>query len=71
MVFGTTPEEIDLMTNASYAGDVRIVDTGVAVNTQTIAVPVNVITTVSQIVLPSFTNDVEGGAGAILIADVK
>lgn len=71
MVFGTTPEEIDLMTNATYAGDVRIVDTGVAVNTQTIAVPVNVITTVSQIVLPSFTNDVEGGAGAILIADVK
>lgn len=71
MVFGTTPEEIDLLTNPKFAGSTRITDTGVAVYTRTLDHPVNVETIVSQIVLPSFSNDVEGGAGSILIADVK
>ena len=33
--------------------------------------PVNIETIVSQICLPSFSSDVEGGAGAILIANVN
>lgn len=70
MVFGTTPEQIDLMTNPKFASDVSIVDTGVAVYTRTLDHPVNVETIVSQICLPSFGADVEGGAGSILIANV-
>lgn len=71
MVFGTTPEEIDLLTNPKFASNTRITDTGVAVYTRTLDHPVNVETIVSQICLPSFASDVEGGAGSILIADVK
>ena len=70
MVFGTTPEQIDLLTNPKFASDVSIVDTGVAVYTRTLDHPVNVETIVSQICLPSFGADVEGGAGSILIANV-
>ena len=36
--------------------DVRIVNTGVAVSTEKIALPVNIINWVSEIVLPSFEN---------------
>jgi hypothetical protein len=71
MVFGTTPEEIDLYTNPKVAGQTRITDTGVAVYTRVIDHPVNTEVIVSQICLPSFGADVEGGAGSILIADVK
>lgn len=71
MVFGTTPEELDLLSNAKFNGTTRIVDTGVAVTTLTYPHPVNVETIVSQICLPSFGADVEGGAGSILIAKVK
>ena len=48
----------------------NIVDTGVAVYTRTVDHPVNVETVVSQIALPSFGADVNGGAGSILIASV-
>ncbi|KMY49227.1 major capsid protein [Peribacillus loiseleuriae] len=51
--YGTTPEESDLMTGASKA-DVSIVNTGVAVTTVKEEHPVNVMTIVSEIVLPSF-----------------
>lgn len=53
--YGTTPEEADLMTGNKLA-DVRIVNTGVAVSTEKQALPVNIITWVSEIVLPSFEN---------------
>ena len=53
--YGTTPEEADLMSGNTLA-DVRIVNTGVAVSTEKIALPVNIITWVSEIVLPSFEN---------------
>ena len=71
MVMGTTPEEVDLLSNSKFASNTRIVDTAVAVYTRTLDHPVNVETIVSQIALPSFGADVNGGAGSILIADVK
>ena len=52
-VYGTTPEESDLLTGASET-EVSIVNTGVAVTTVKIPHPVNVQTIVSEIVLPSF-----------------
>ena len=70
MCMGTTPEELDLLTNPKFASNTRIVDTGVAVFTNFIPHPVNVETIVSQIALPSFGADVSGGAGSILIANV-
>lgn len=51
--YGTTPEEADLMSGNTLA-DVKVVNTGVAVSTQKIALPVNIINWVSEIVLPSF-----------------
>lgn len=70
MVFGTTPEEADLNNGAKFNGSTMITDTGVAVTTILEPHPVNITTYVSQICLPSFTSNIEGGAGAILIADV-
>ena len=70
MTFGTTPEEIDLQSNPKFASNTAIVDLGVAVYTRTIDHPVNVEVIVSQICLPSFGADIEGGAGDILIANV-
>lgn len=70
MTFGTTPEEVDLLTNPKTAGNTRITDVGVAVYSRLIDHPVNVEVIVSQICLPSFGADVEGGAGSILIAKV-
>lgn len=52
-VYGTTPEESDLLTGASDA-EVSVVNTGVAVTTKKETHPVNVQTIVSEIVLPSF-----------------
>lgn len=52
-VYGTTPEELDLM-DGNTAADVRIVNTGVAVASYKEVHPVNVVTLVSEIVLPSF-----------------
>lgn len=51
--FGTTPEESDLM-GGNNAAEVRIVNTGVAVTTYQEVHPVNSVTVVSAIVLPSF-----------------
>lgn len=63
-VFGTTPEESDLM---NYAGaEVSIVDTGVAITATKQTDPVNVETKVSMVYLPVL-NDPE----SIIIADVK
>lgn len=53
--YGTTPEEADLMSGNTLA-DVRVVNTGVAVSTEKIALPVNIVNWVSEIVLPSFEN---------------
>lgn len=61
--FGTTPEESDLM-NGSNA-QVQIVDTGVAITTTKETDPVNVMTKVSMICLPSLEK-----AEQILIATV-
>ena len=51
--YGTTPEESDLMSGATEA-QVQIVNTGVAVTSIKEPHPVNVLTIVSEIVLPSF-----------------
>lgn len=51
--YGTTPEESDLMSGATEA-EVQIVNTGVAVTSIKEPHPVNVMTIVSEIVLPSF-----------------
>jgi len=53
--YGTTPEEADLMSGNTLA-NVSIVNLGVAVSTEKIALPVNIINWVSEIVLPSFEN---------------
>lgn len=50
--FGTTPEESDLMTGSDAM--VSVVNTGVAITTTKETDPVNVITKVSSIMLPSF-----------------
>jgi hypothetical protein len=70
MVFGSTPEELDLMMNTQFAGATKIADVGVAVTSILIPHPVNKDTIVSQICLPSFGSDVESGAGSILISKV-
>lgn len=54
-VFGTTPEESDLM-GGNTGVTVNIVDTGIAVTTTKKTDPVNVETKVSMIALPSFEN---------------
>lgn len=61
--FGTTPEQSDLM--SGNAANVSITDTGVAVTTSKKVDPVNVVTKVSMIYLPSFEQ-----ADKVLIASV-
>lgn len=51
--YGTTPEEADLLAGNKDA-DVAITRTGVAILTKKESLPVNILTSVSQIVLPSF-----------------
>lgn len=51
--YGTTPEEADLLGGIPGV-DVSIVDTGVAILVKKESLPVNLITSVSEIVLPSF-----------------
>ena len=53
-VFGTTPEESDLLGGNISGVEVEIVNTGVAITTQKLVDPVNVQTKVSMIALPSF-----------------
>lgn len=55
-VFGTTPEESDLLGGSVTNAKVEIVDAGIAVTTTTKTDPVNVETKVSMIALPSFKN---------------
>ena len=52
-VYGTTPEESDLMTGGTDV-EVELVDQGIAVTTRKLTHPVNVETIVSMINLPSF-----------------
>lgn len=51
--YGTSPEEADLMSGQSQ-GDVSVVNTGIAVLTYKEVHPVNSVTVVSGIMLPSF-----------------
>lgn len=53
--YGTTPEEADLL-NEETVANVSVVNTGVAVTAYKEVHPVNVLTVVSEIVLPSFEN---------------
>lgn len=53
-VFGTTPEESDLLGGNTESSKVSIVENGIAVTTIKHADPVNVETKVSMIALPSF-----------------
>lgn len=53
-VFGTTPEESDLMGDYKSGAEVTVVDTGIAITTKKLDDPVNVETKVSMIALPSF-----------------
>ncbi|WP_371366291.1 hypothetical protein SRRS_07150 [Sporomusa rhizae] len=62
--FGTTPEEADLMSGKSRA-KVEIVNTGVAVTTYVEEHPVNALTIVSAVCLPSFES-----IDSVFIADV-
>lgn len=55
-VFGTTPEESDLLGGSVTNAKVEVVDTGITVTTTTKTDPVNVETKVSMIALPSFKN---------------
>lgn len=64
-VFGTTPEESDLMSGATDAV-VSIVDDGVAITTTKLTDPVNVETKVSMIYLPTLMFPEQ-----MIIADVK
>jgi hypothetical protein len=53
--YGRTPEEVDVMGKAGNDAQVQIVDTGVAVLSKLeVGPPVNVITSVDEIVLPTF-----------------
>ena len=51
--YGTTPEEADLMAGVEGV-DVSVVETGIAILVKKESLPVNIITAVSEIVLPSF-----------------
>lgn len=62
-MFGTTPEEADLL--YSNVANVDIVDTGVAITSVTHTTPVKIETIVSQVCLPTFE-----GADLIVIATV-
>lgn len=66
--YGTTPEEADLMAGNRDA-DVAITGVGIAVLTKVESLPVNIITSVSQIVLPSFER--MGDVVTMKVADMK
>lgn len=54
--YGRTPEEADLAAGQVPGASVTVVNTGVAILTLRKALPVNITTSVSQIVLPSYEN---------------
>lgn len=66
--YGTTPEEADLMAG-NVDADVTIVRTGVAILTKKESLPVNIITSVSEIVLPSFERMAD--VFTLKVADMK
>ena len=66
--YGTTPEEADLMAGNKDA-DVTIVRTGVAILTKKESLPVNIITSVSEIVLPSYERMAD--VYTLKVADIK
>lgn len=66
--YGTTPEEADLMAG-NVDADVAITGVGIAVLTKKESLPVNIITSVSQIVLPSFER--MDSVYTIKVADMK
>lgn len=53
-VFGTTPEESDLLGASNVNADVAVVDNGITITTTKETDPVNVQTKVSMVALPSF-----------------
>ena len=55
-LYGTTPEEADLLAKTSQADSVAVTSKGVAITTWREVDPVNVITKVSEVVLPSCPN---------------
>lgn len=55
-LYGTTPEEADLLGNISQATSVAIVNTGVSITTWKETDPVNTNTKVSEVVLPTCPN---------------
>lgn len=64
-VYGTTPEESDLLNGIGTEAEVEVVNAGVAITTIKQAHPVNIQTYVSMIGMPSFPQ-----AGKIFIATV-
>lgn len=66
--YGTTPEEADLMAG-NVDADVAITGVGIAVLTKKESLPVNIITSVSQIVLPSFER--MGDVYTMRVAEMK
>lgn len=67
-VFGTTPEESDLMSGATSA-QVSIVDTGVAITVTKETDPVNVATKVSMIYLPTLNDPSSIGIMSVNFGD--
>lgn len=55
-LYGTTPEEADLLAKTSQADSVAVTSKGVAITTWRAVDPVNVNTKVSEVVLPSCPN---------------
>lgn len=66
-VFGTTPEESDLMGGNITDANVEIFGTGIAITTTKLTDPVNVETKVSMIAMPSF----EGLSDVYMLSTVK
>lgn len=67
-IFGTTPEEADLLGGQATSATTQIVDTGVAVTMWKTTDPVSVSTKVSQVVLPSCEN-IEGIYIGVVLAE--
>ena len=55
-VYGTTPEEADLLSGSSKASSVAVTSNGVAITTWNEVDPVNVNTKVSEVVIPTCPN---------------
>lgn len=69
MFFGTTPEEAD-MRYGSRNSNTTIIDTGVALYTMFNQHPITTEILCSQVCLPAFQSDVQGGCGTILVGKI-